>query len=228
MMVGWSRRLRTMWVLVLLLLSACDTTEVECADDDSCGFGETCVAGVCTAKGCANSSQCAMEEHCAGGTCVEGCVEDADCYADSVCNFESGVCEDAACRSTTLDCGFNEFCDTITGDCYDASGYYCRQCPGGTDEECGGNGNLCFGWGGYGNWCGVTCEEESDCPSGFTCVEVSDGTGNLISKQCITYCWLYIDDDSGPPSQDDAAPRGEYRGVPIVLGDNESCALEVL
>ena len=50
-----------------------------------------------------------MEEHCSGGTCVEGCVEDTDCFADSVCNFETGVCEEAACRSTTLDCGFSEF-----------------------------------------------------------------------------------------------------------------------
>jgi hypothetical protein len=41
----------------------------------------------------------------------------------------------------------------------------------------------------------VTCEVEDDCPSGFTCVGVTDGTGNLITHQCITYCWLYITDE---------------------------------
>ncbi len=220
------RRWRGLLAVLSLVLMSCQTTEVECADDNSCGFGETCVAGVCTAKGCANSSQCAMEEHCQSGDCVEGCAEDSDCYADGICNFETGVCEDAPCRSTTLDCPFKEYCDTLTGDCYEASGYYCRECPSETDEECGGNGNICLGFGAYGNWCGVTCEAESDCPSGFTCVDIVDGTGNPISKQCITYCWLYIDDESGPPPEGQSIPDVQYRGEPVLLGDDESCALE--
>ena len=220
------RRYRAL-LIFLFVLCGCQTTEVQCADDESCGFGETCVAGTCTAKGCANSSQCGMEEHCTSGNCVSGCAVDADCYADSVCNFESGECEAAGCRSTTLDCGFQEFCDTLTGDCYDASGYYCRECSGGTDDECGGNGNLCLGFGAYGDWCGVTCETETDCPSGFTCVGIVDGTGNPVSKQCITYCWLYIEDASAPPPEGMGVPETHYRGQPVILGDDESCAVEM-
>jgi hypothetical protein len=178
--------------LCLILLS-CEKQVGECSENVPCtGFGETCVKGKCEAQSCANNSQCGMEQYCEDGSCASGCTEDTDCYPDSFCNTEKKKCEASGCRSTTLDCDFQQFCDVSTGECYDASGYYCRECL--SDEECGGNGNTCLSWGIYGSFCGVTCETETDCPSGYNCIGLTDSSGNVVSKQCITYCWLYGED----------------------------------
>jgi hypothetical protein len=44
----------------------------------------------------------------------------------------------------------------------------------------------------------VQCEKKSDCPSGYECYEASDENG-ISTKQCMTYCWLYIQDRPIPP-----------------------------
>ena len=120
---------------------------------------------------------------------------------------------------TSLDCGFKEFCDPAAGDCYEASGYYCSECR--DEDDCGGNGNLCLNFGANGRFCGVTCDTNIDCPSGFECIPVSDGSGNIISKQCLTYCWLYIDDARGPdaPSSVEQPPLR-----PTVAGSSSDSA----
>ena len=59
---------------------------------------------------------------------------------------------------------------------------------------------MCLGFGINGSFCGVTCETESDCPSGFTCINVGDSAGNTVGSQCITYCWLYEDEATRAPS----------------------------
>jgi len=202
-----------MWklmILILPLMAGCGE-KAECSEALACaGFGEVCVAGSCVVQNCATSAQCDMENHCLQGECTPGCSKDTDCYPGNICSLETSTCEQAPCRSTTLDCGFKEFCNTATGECYEANGYYCGECV--DDGDCGGNGNMCLGFGAYGDFCGVTCEVEEDCPQSFTCVGISDGNGNQITKQCITYCWLYITDDDdgaaagGPPSGQ-APPR---------------------
>ena len=74
-----------------------------------------------------------------------------------------------------MDCAFQEYCNSITGECVPASGYFCRECE--TDSDCGGGGNVCLSFGLQREFCGVQCERKSDCPSGFECYEASDENG---------------------------------------------------
>ena len=157
----------------------------------------TCVEGVCESNTCATSAQCGIEQFCDDGTCMPGCQNDNDCYPDATCNTEDAVCEEAPCVSSQIDCAFQEFCNNATGECVPASGYYCRECE--VDDDCGGNGNVCVGWGAEREYCGVTCEFTRDCPSGYDCYDVGidtdgDGTADGTTRQCLTACWLYIQD----------------------------------
>ncbi len=193
-------------VLLVGLAAGCKEDQAQCSEASPCeGFGETCVRGECVSRSCANSSQCPMEQFCEDGSCAEGCAEDSDCYADSFC--AEGKCAASGCRETSLDCDFKEFCDVATGDCYEAAGYYCRECQ--DDADCGGNGNTCLGFGMYGNYCGVTCETSLDCPATFDCVPISDSSGNIISQQCLTYCWIYITDEEA------ARVAADTQGQPV-------------
>ncbi len=185
--------------LLGLSLAGCANKDAvqECSETEPCDDFANCVDGRCERRMCSTSADCGMEAFCASdGRCEGGCQGADDCYPGDVC--AEGQCVSGGCRSTSLDCGFNEFCDTTTGDCYEAGGYYCEPCT--QESDCGGNGNLCLNLGGgYGSFCGVTCESEGDCPSGYTCNPIGDEFGNVFTYQCITYCWLYIDDAEGPP-----------------------------
>jgi len=190
----------------------------ECDKSTPCDFGEVCKQGVCESIGCATSAQCSMESFCADGVCTAGCAEDADCYPGDFCNVEAGVCESAGCTDTRLDCGYKEFCNEFSGECYDAGGYFCKDCN--DEQDCGGNGNRCTGYG----FCGVSCESNDDCPSGFNCFPFVDFNGNVVDYQCFTYCWLYEDYEEEMP-QEKSWPRPLLPELPTcpVL---ESMALE--
>ncbi len=183
-------------MLFLLTLFACEKENVECSEELSCGFGETCVEGVCTSNTCVTSAQCSMESHCSNGTCVDGCQNDKDCYPGDYCDLAEGACVSTPCYDSHLDCGFKEYCDQQSGDCREASGYFCRECE--VDADCGGGGNVCAHWGLERDFCGVACETNSDCPSGFGCYDWQTDDGG-ITRQCLTYCWLYIDERPIPP-----------------------------
>lgn len=181
-------------MIPLLLLLACGKTEYECSEEVACGFGETCLEGQCVSRTCATSAQCGMEQHCVGGACVSGCEDNADCYPGDQCETETSTCVAESCDDTREDCGFQQFCNGATGECYDAGGYYCHACQ--DDGDCGGNGNLCLSLGdASSNYCGVTCSSDADCPNSYTCAGVSDLSGNIVAYQCITYCWLYSEDE---------------------------------
>ncbi|GDX82168.1 hypothetical protein LBMAG42_39790 [Deltaproteobacteria bacterium] len=169
-------------IAFLFLVLACQTSTVaECAEDDPCEFGQECISGRCVAKTCATSDQCGIEEYCsADNTCTVGCQADTDCMYGDQCNVETNTCELAQCTDTHLDCGFNEFC-SIQGDCYEAGGYFCRDCE--DEGDCGGNGNKCFN-----GYCGVVCQTDSDCPGGFACIQPYEDT-----FVCYATCYLYED-----------------------------------
>lgn len=183
--------------LLSLVLGACGGSKVEgqCSEDTPCDDFATCVDGECVRNLCSVNADCGMEAYCAGdGRCTGGCQSGDDCYPGDTCNLGDNRCVAGGCRSTTLDCGFNEFCDPAVGDCYDAGGTYCEPCT--NDNECGGDGDLCLNLGGgYGRFCGAECASESDCPGGYTCIPISDEFGQVFTYQCITYCWLFIDDE---------------------------------
>jgi len=174
------------WVLPALILLAGCKPKFECDEETPCEFGSTCVFGFCEEVACATSQQCPIENYCdpVSRQCVEGCEEHTDCLAGSVCDTDEGVCVEAECENTSTDCGYKEYCNSSTGDCYAAGGDFCKPCEP-QDDECG-SGNIC--WAGY---CGVNCEGGRECPSGFECAPFTDDVGNIVTYQCITYCWLY-------------------------------------
>lgn len=205
--------------LLALFLVGCNGDRFECAADNPCDFGFTCVAGFCEEVACATSAQCPIEHFCnSSRECVEGCEVDDDCKPGFSCSDE-GECVQDACEDTSVDCGYKEFCNSATGECYDAGGDFCRPCePNG--DDCGTD-NIC--WAGY---CAVNCDGNRECPSGFQCVPFTDNTGNIIAFQCITYCWLYEGYEPGnfsavAPNHPGALPL-ECDDAELLLGYPES------
>jgi hypothetical protein len=176
-------------MIAALALLSCTGAEFECDEQTPCGFAETCVEGVCETDGCATSAQCPMENYCVEGECTAGCSEDTDCYPGSSCDASLRSCVEDECVETAVDCGYREFCNAGTGDCYDAGDLYCRPCD--EDYECG-DGNYCLA-----GYCGVDCAGGRECPAGFECYPFSDQFGNIVTYQCFTYCWLFEDYDPG-------------------------------
>ncbi len=193
---GSNQRLARSWMLFALVQVLCTTlfpwagckNASECSEQVECPLGSTCVQGICQERRCATSAQCGMEQFCENGSCVDGCAADEDCYPGDACNTDIASCEAAECADSHRDCAFKEFCNLATGDCYEATGYYCAACA--DDSDCGAEENLCY----YG-YCLVSCQSNEDCPSGFDCVPFVDYAGNVQSYQCYTICWLYDDYD---------------------------------
>ena len=172
-----------LFLMLFTLLSCGGGSDLGCASDDACEFGQLCIEGECRTSACNTSAQCPMESYCGPDrTCLSGCASSDDCFFGSTC--DGGTCVDKACTDTDTDCGFREFCNVAEGECYDAGDLYCRPC--GDDSECG-DGNIC--WAGH---CGVDCTN-NDCPSGFDCYAIGDSAGNTTGYQCLTYCWLFED-----------------------------------
>ena len=197
-----------LWPLLLAFPSGC--SHHECSEEDPCSFGYACVAGQCQERRCATSAQCAMEQYCANGACQDGCAGDEDCYPGSACDVESNTCVSAPCEDQHQDCAFKEFCNAATGECYEASGYYCRECN--AEEDCGGGDNHCTSSG----YCGVDCQDSDDCPAGFDCMPFVDYNGNIQYYQCYTYCWLYDEFDGDGLGFSNAAgpsPRHNPNGL---------------
>lgn len=172
-----------LWLGAAALAACSSGPSFECDENTPCGFGEVCQAGQCIEFRCATSAQCPIESYCFDGDCLPGCAEDGDCKTGSSCNLETKQCEKLSCTDSSVDCGYREFCNSATGDCYDAGDQYCRFCN--DDSECG-EGNLCIS-----HYCGVDCSRGQECPSGFECYGFPDDQGNIVAFQCFTYCWLY-------------------------------------
>ncbi len=185
-------------LLILGFLLACTGEPPECDRDNPCDFGESCIEGTCVAGSCSTSAQCPMEYHCEGRDCLRGCETDYDCYPGFTCDVE-GECVEEACEETSVDCGFREFCNSASGECYDAGGDYCRPCAE-AELDCD-EGNLC-----YGGYCLVDCSGGKECPSGFECYGFQDGAGSIVYYGCFTYCWLYDDYEPGSFSVQPTGP----------------------
>lgn len=197
------------WFLSALLTLGC-ADGPECDAETPCPFGSVCVESVCETNTCVTSAQCDMEQYCAEGVCTEGCSDDGDCYPGDACDLEAAVCEAEGCSDTHTDCAFNEFCNEISGECFEASGYYCQECGG--DADCGGNGNTC-----YGGYCAVSCESDNDCPSAYTCIPFVDLAGNIQYFGCYTYCWMFEDGDYSDIESQDAMSSGVQEALPVHL-----------
>ncbi len=204
--------------LLLALLGACATgQDWVCSDHGDCGVGQACVEGACQDVECLDSSQCAYGRFCETDlsyTCVSGCQSDDDCLASQVC--QEGECYTEPCRNADMDCWIGEFCDTGSGECYtDESITWCMNC---TDHAslCGQEG-ICYSFGDDEQWfCGWFCQQQSDCPSGFTCTQMDE-----ISV-CMTDCSFLVDAGWLPPDPTRNSSGGHYGGFDEASG----CACE--
>ena len=182
--------IRWLFLALLGLLAACDRGP-ECETSANCPSGEVCNAdGACQIMACRSSTSCAIGEYCDPeiGQCTAGCLNDRDCLPTLACDSEQRRCIEPGCRSTTLDCSFGQFCNVLSGDCYDAGGYFCEPCvsPG----DCGTASNLCLRLGPYGNtFCGVDCSAGQECPRGYECARIRTTGNTTLGYQCIAACW---------------------------------------
>lgn len=186
-------------VLLLLGLSGCQKegaceSENDCFEQDETGYDLLwqCVEGMCEEFPCEVSADCEMGTHCQAlppasedlepqRFCAEGCERDGDCPAGAFCR--EGVCEEKPCRNGHLDCELAEVCEN--GACVPAGSPFCQDCnPNFNDIDLGdpfdtcdqtfvghptcGVGNFCWNLP-HGPSCGTPCEDNADCPGGFSC-----------------------------------------------------------
>lgn len=210
--------------LVGLLIVACGQTRrgggTACFDATECssesGELETCIDGYCKAVECLSSSDCPLDNICDveddDYECKEGCNADSDCRAGKTC--DDGQCQEYGCRSTVLDCPRGHFCDEDSGDCYEAEGAYCTECNladndwdlGETtacddqllgNDFCGGDGSYCVNFVEVGTpTCFVSCDQQEDCPAGYTCQAVLWGLPAGCSQDYIQLETVCISDCS--------------------------------
>ena len=186
----WGVLLSTLAALLVPLgLGGC--TQAECEISANCPEGKVCSAeGRCTEVACSSSLDCNIEEFCDAdsGKCESGCLNDRDCLPTDTCEGSSRTCVNPGCRNTQLDCEFGEFCNNLTGECYDAGGFYCSLCE--SSEQCGSGNNVCLRMGGSSQtYCGVDCASGQECPRGYECARVRSLGDVTVGFQCVAACW---------------------------------------
>jgi hypothetical protein len=124
-----ARLLHLASLLLLLLLAGCQAKE--CETSANCQDGTVCTeSGICVEVSCNSSGECPIETWCNSdtGSCEPGCLGDRDCLPTNECDEGTRQCVQPGCRTTQLDCDLGQFCNALSGQCYDAGGYYCQQC----------------------------------------------------------------------------------------------------
>jgi len=182
--------------LLLGVVAGCPSGP-QCEIPSDCPEGQTCnSAGQCITQSCTSSNDCEVESYCnlEAAQCTAGCLNDRDCLPTHVCDQDAKRCITPGCRSTELDCNVGEFCNALTGECYDAGGMYCAECE--SREDCNGGNpdgpNWCLRMGGNSQtYCGVDCSQGQPCPRGYDCLRVITVGQVTVAYQCAAPCWEY-------------------------------------
>ncbi|HEY8207635.1 MAG TPA: hypothetical protein VIG99_09150 [Myxococcaceae bacterium] len=131
---------------------------VACTLDDHCPFGQICTANRCQ-SGCRTDNGCPLRQACLNGQCQNFCRDNQLCsQSNQFCNTSSGVCSAQPGRVDCANCGSNPF---ACGNDPDAA-----TCL------------VFIAEGQQQSFCGMACEENEDCPSGFDCDGVIFGCGS--------------------------------------------------
>jgi hypothetical protein len=139
----------------------CDTTSTRCTPDGPCTLDEHCVfSNVCNPQAL---------------SCRAGCRNDGDCALPSgaTTGMPRLACVNGQCTSFCRDnqgCPANQFCDKTNGRCLTRPNRVdCNSCGGAMSCGMGANCLTFVTEGQTRSFCGMTCQTEDDCPSGFDC-----------------------------------------------------------
>lgn len=192
-----------------------------CTESADCPSGFTCVpddAGGALATGrCAKRTSCTPRGGFApcpagsrcdesnsdgredGGTCVTGCLDDADCRGDGASRPDSWdrlhcvgrMCRPLVCDSTA---DGNKTCESVDPGLRCVGTECVRKCPAG-NVDCP-DGEVCSQ--SSVQVCGMPCTSQEDCESDQTCnggacvsgcrSDAQCGTGSCVLGNCVTEC----------------------------------------
>jgi hypothetical protein len=127
----------------------------------------------CINPQCQTANECAAGEGCYSGHCG-ACVEDSECRSGEVCNPSTGVCGDpnvnppTGCTSNAGCTGGQVCVATACVNCTSSA-----QCTGG--QTCGADGRCTTGTPPTPGDFGATCTTSDECKPGLTCLTASSG-----------------------------------------------------
>ena len=218
------RSFRLVLVALLAFAVSCSQPSTKaCSSNADCDEGAICNDDEqCEDVDCVTSADCDIFEYCSDDyECEEGCSEDSDCIAGETCNTETNECEPYGCRNTQLDCAYGQYCDQVTGTCYDDDRPHCGECDIYTGSGCSGGQCLVSR---TANQCN-TAYNGTDCPTGMDCAVFdyddssfcfsdADCTGGMLCDPTYLVCYTAYCFESACfqdctiTDGDEACPRG--------------------
>lgn len=97
-------------------------------------------------------------------------------------NFGSGGTSSGSGGSNFGSGGTSSGSSAGAGGTSGGTSHYCAACS--SDATCGGGNNFCLAFS-FGNYCGTDCSNGQACPSGATCQQIGDGSGNVAGMNCV-------------------------------------------
>ncbi len=137
-------------------------TSPEDTGGPACAPGEGCFLDQCTENSDCQSGWCV--EHLGEGVCTQQCQEECP---------QGWSCKPVGAGGPDL-----------VFVCVSDFANLCKPCSQTDDcESPGGAQDVCLAYGDHGNFCGGGCNEDADCPWGFSCV-TSDTVDGIQMTQC--------------------------------------------
>ncbi|MBM4372883.1 MAG: hypothetical protein FJ098_14615, partial [Deltaproteobacteria bacterium] len=123
------------------------------------------------------------------GCFLDPCEENGDCQA-GWCVGHMG--EDVCTLQCQTECPPGWSCEQVPGSapdvvwvCISAHANLCLPCATGADcKGAAGADDVCVDYGAEGSFCGGVCQEDKDCPWGFSCGDVTTVAG-VPTRQCV-------------------------------------------